>query len=78
MVISRIDKDGSLSVEWEEFRNFMQLAPSGDLEDIISYWRQNLVSKNACRVRLQRSKMQLKSTMCSTLKLITDKKVSGL
>ena len=45
MINSRIDKDGSLSVDWEEFRNFMQLAPSGDLEDIISYWRQNLVSK---------------------------------
>ena len=45
LVISRIDKDGSLSVEWEEFRNFMQLAPSGDLEDIVMYWRQNLVSK---------------------------------
>ena len=49
LMISRIDNDGSLSVEWEEFRNFMQLAPSGDLEDLVSYWRQNLVSRQEHR-----------------------------
>jgi hypothetical protein len=39
----RIDKDGSLSLDWTEWRNFFQLYPSGDLEDMVSYWRQSLV-----------------------------------
>jgi solute carrier family 25 phosphate transporter 23/24/25/41 len=39
----RIDRDGSLSLDWTEWRNFFQLYPSGDLEDIVAYWRQNLM-----------------------------------
>lgn len=40
----RLDKDGSLSIDWEEWRSFLQLAPKAELEDIVSYWRQTLVS----------------------------------
>jgi len=39
----RIDRDGSLSLDWTEWRNFFQLYPSGELEDIVSYWRQSLM-----------------------------------
>lgn len=39
----RIDQDGSLSLDWTEWRNFFQLYPSGELEDIVAFWRQNLM-----------------------------------
>jgi len=42
-VMCRIDRDGSLSLDWNEWRNFFQFYPSGDLEDIVKYWRQSLV-----------------------------------
>lgn len=44
--LCRIDKDGSLSLDWTEWRNFFQLYPSGDLEDMVTYWRQSLVCTN--------------------------------
>ncbi len=55
LALSRIDKDGSLGVEWKEFRNFMQLAPSANLSDLVSYWRQNLVSSSRCGVAWETS-----------------------
>ncbi|ESN92494.1 hypothetical protein HELRODRAFT_103700 [Helobdella robusta] len=39
----KIDKDGSLSLDWEEWRNFFQLMPSANLEDMIVFWRQSLM-----------------------------------
>lgn len=39
----RLDKDGSLSVDWDEWRNFFQLYPSDDLETMVQYWRQSLM-----------------------------------
>jgi len=39
-----IDKDGSLSLDWTEWRNFFQLYPSGDFETMLSFWRKSLVT----------------------------------
>ncbi len=44
LLISRIDKDGSLSIDWREFRDFLQLTSCENLEDIVSFWRQSCVS----------------------------------
>lgn len=39
----RIDKDGSLSLDWNEWRNYFQFYPSGDLEDLVLFWRKSLM-----------------------------------
>ena len=39
----QMDKDGSLTLDWDEWRNFFELYPSESLEDMIMYWRQSLV-----------------------------------
>ncbi len=64
---SRIDKDGSLSVDWKEWRNFFQLYPSGDLEDMVQYWRQSLVSNNMKNVRHDRYSHLSRSTCVALL-----------
>ncbi|XP_063966605.1 mitochondrial adenyl nucleotide antiporter SLC25A24-B-like isoform X1 [Lytechinus pictus] len=34
-----MDKDGTLKVDWNEWRNYLLLHPSSDLRDIYAYWR---------------------------------------
>jgi len=37
----QLDKDGSMTINWEEWRNAMQLSSKDDLEDILISWRQS-------------------------------------
>ena len=53
-VPSRMDKDGSLSVDWDEWRQFFQLYPKEDLESMVQFWRQSLVS--GCRSLMEPAK----------------------
>ena len=46
LVADSIDKDGSLSVDWAEWRSFFQLYPGAELEDLVQFWRQSLVSNH--------------------------------
>ncbi|KAI0214441.1 Calcium-binding mitochondrial carrier protein SCaMC-1 [Lamellibrachia satsuma] len=39
----RIDKDGSVSLSWTEWRDFFQLYPSTHLEDMVRFWRKSLM-----------------------------------
>ncbi|KAK2142548.1 hypothetical protein LSH36_940g01003 [Paralvinella palmiformis] len=39
----RIDHDGSLTVDWAEWRSFFQLCPDTQLEKLLLYWRQSLM-----------------------------------
>lgn len=39
-----MDKDGTLKVDWNEWRNYLLLHPSSDLRDIYAYWRHATVS----------------------------------
>lgn len=34
-----MDKDGTLKVDWNEWRNYLLLHPSSDLRDIYAFWR---------------------------------------
>ena len=39
----RIDMDGSVSLSWTEWRDFFQLYPSTHLDDMVRFWRKNLM-----------------------------------
>jgi solute carrier family 25 (mitochondrial phosphate transporter), member 23/24/25/41 len=43
-LLSRMDVDGSLNISFDEWRDFLLLAPSTDIHDLISYWRHSTVS----------------------------------
>ncbi|XP_077986670.1 calcium-binding mitochondrial carrier protein SCaMC-2-like [Glandiceps talaboti] len=38
-IIKSMDKDGSLKVDWMEWREYLLLHPSSELKDIYTYWR---------------------------------------
>ncbi|XP_017842412.1 calcium-binding mitochondrial carrier protein SCaMC-3 isoform X2 [Drosophila busckii] len=38
-LLGRMDKDGSLNISFNEWRDFMLLAPSTDIHDLIKFWR---------------------------------------
>lgn len=42
--ILRMDQDGSLNISFNEWRDFLLLAPSDNIHDIIKYWRHSTVS----------------------------------
>lgn len=39
-----MDQDGSLNISFNEWRDFLLLAPSDNIHDIIKYWRHSTVS----------------------------------
>ena len=39
-----MDKDGTLKIDWSEWRDYLILSPSTDLRDILHYWRHSTVS----------------------------------
>jgi len=43
-VLFRMDKDGSLEISFEEWRDFLLYCPFTDLHDLIKYWRHSTVS----------------------------------
>lgn len=38
-LLQRMDQDGSLNISYDEWRDFLLLAPSANIQDIILYWR---------------------------------------
>jgi solute carrier family 25 (mitochondrial phosphate transporter), member 23/24/25/41 len=40
-----MDADDSLTISFNEWRDFLLLAPSDNIHDIIKYWRHSTVSK---------------------------------
>ncbi|KAG5682049.1 hypothetical protein PVAND_011437 [Polypedilum vanderplanki] len=38
-LFNRMDKDGSLQISFNDWRDFMLLAPSSDLHELLKYWR---------------------------------------
>jgi hypothetical protein len=43
-LLSRMDVDGSLNISFDEWRDFLLLAPSTDIHELITYWRHSTVS----------------------------------
>lgn len=42
--IHRMDQDGSLNISYDEWRDFLLLAPSTDIHGLIKFWRHSTVS----------------------------------
>lgn len=40
-----MDKDGSLNISYDEWRDFLLLAPSADIHELVKYWRHSTVSR---------------------------------
>ncbi|KAL9699613.1 hypothetical protein quinque_003054 [Culex quinquefasciatus] len=38
-LLKRMDKDGSLNISYDEWRDFLLLAPSADIHELVKYWR---------------------------------------
>lgn len=38
-LLQRMDRDGTLKIDWNEWRNYLLLSPSANLQDILHYWR---------------------------------------
>ncbi|XP_050303447.1 calcium-binding mitochondrial carrier protein SCaMC-2 [Anthonomus grandis grandis] len=38
-LLLRMDQDGSLNISYDEWRDFLLLAPSSNIQDLITYWR---------------------------------------
>nr|KAG5712570.1 hypothetical protein BaRGS_011544 [Batillaria attramentaria] len=38
-LLQRMDRDGTLKINWNEWREYLLLSPSADLQDILHYWR---------------------------------------
>ncbi|XP_055538928.1 calcium-binding mitochondrial carrier protein SCaMC-2 isoform X4 [Wyeomyia smithii] len=38
-LLKRMDKDGSLNISYDEWRDFLLLAPSSDIHELVKYWR---------------------------------------
>lgn len=38
-LLQRMDRDGTLKIDWNEWRNYLLLSPSANLHDILHYWR---------------------------------------
>lgn len=39
-----MDKDGSLNISYNEWRDFLLYAPTTDIHELIEYWRHSWVS----------------------------------
>ncbi|EDW41254.1 GM24660 [Drosophila sechellia] len=46
-LLTRMDKDGSLNISFNEWRDFMLLAPSTDIHDLIKFWRHSTMLRNS-------------------------------
>ncbi|XP_076436632.1 calcium-binding mitochondrial carrier protein SCaMC-2-like [Babylonia areolata] len=38
-LLQRMDKDGTLGIDWNEWRNYLMLSPTDNMQDILRYWR---------------------------------------
>ncbi|XP_019640784.1 PREDICTED: calcium-binding mitochondrial carrier protein SCaMC-2-like isoform X4 [Branchiostoma belcheri] len=50
-IMKSMDKDGTLTVDWDEWREYLLLHPSADLKDIVRYWRHTVsidIGENLC------------------------------
>lgn len=44
-----MDQDGSLNISYDEWRDFLLLAPSTDIHGLIKFWRHSTVSASFYR-----------------------------
>ncbi|XP_060590517.1 calcium-binding mitochondrial carrier protein SCaMC-2-like, partial [Ruditapes philippinarum] len=42
-LLKRMDRDGTLAIDYGEWRDFLILSPSNNLHDILHYWRHSTI-----------------------------------
>jgi len=42
-LLERMDKDGTLKIDWNEWRNYLILTPSSSIHDVLRYWRHSSI-----------------------------------
>lgn len=42
-----MDKDGTLKIEWSEWRDYLLLSPSQNIDEILQHWRHASVSQSS-------------------------------
>lgn len=52
-----MDQDGSLNISFNEWRDFLLLAPSDNIQEIIKYWRHSTVSTNYSLIATKRRRL---------------------
>lgn len=41
LILQSIDSDGTMTVDWDEWRDYFLLNPVTDIEDIIRFWKRS-------------------------------------
>ncbi|KAH9507443.1 hypothetical protein Btru_058086 [Bulinus truncatus] len=42
-LLKRMDKDGTLKIDWDEWRHYLILTPTDSIHDILHYWRHSSI-----------------------------------
>ncbi|PVD21912.1 hypothetical protein C0Q70_17715 [Pomacea canaliculata] len=42
-LLQRMDRDGTLKIDWNEWREYLLLSPTGSIQDILHYWRHSSI-----------------------------------
>lgn len=50
-----MDRDGTLKIDWNEWREYLLLSPTGSIQDILHYWRHSSVRPLLCHCLSLRS-----------------------
>lgn len=46
-LLDRMDKDNTLKIEWSEWRDYLLLSPSQNIDEILQHWRHASVSQSS-------------------------------
>lgn len=56
-----MDKDGTMTIDWSEWRDYFMFIPLASMEDVARYWKRSMVTPNT------RKQLEEIRTFCETL-----------